>query len=102
MRYFAPMAALIVLAVAGCAHPDTKVWSHPTATEAQTGEDLRVCRRTAENRAGLRTGDNMEGRRSSDVLGSYDNERLRRQIDGDINNCMTSKGYNFAPPASRK
>ena len=101
MRYLFPVVGLLALAVAGCAHPDAKNWSHPSASDEQASQDLRSCRQVAERRAGLRTGDNTDGRRAGDVMATYDRDRMRRQIDGDVSTCMISKGYNFAPPPAQ-
>ena len=98
MRLFPLFIGASMLLLSGCGTPEVQNWSHPTATEDKTAQDLRACRRASEKHAGLQTGAFTDGRRDAGPMAAYDRDRLQRRVDDGISLCMTSNGYTYAPP----
>ncbi len=86
---FRRLLPLIVLPLAACA-PAHVPWANPAVPKDQWASDWTNCRRQAEDEV---MGYQSEKQAFSGPIGAYDRIEDKREVDGQVAQCMYDLGY---------
>lgn len=86
---FRRLLPLIVLSLTACA-PAHVPWANSAVPKEQWASDWSTCKRRAEDSV---MGYQSESQAFSGPLGAYDRAQAKRQVDGEVAQCMYDLGY---------